>query len=241
MTVSIVIPAFNEERLLGQTLEHVYRAVEAFRERGWKVEVIVCDNNSTDRTAEVARVAGARVVFEPVNQISRARNAGAAAAGGDWLVFIDADSLPTRDLLRDVAEQIVGGHCLAGGSTMTMESDQAIARALLAMWNSLSRFRKLMAGSFIFCEARAFREVGGFSSELFVGEEIDLSNRLKRMARRRHRQISILDRYPLQTSARKLHLYRKREYAWFMLRAMLTLGRSTKNRAGCIPWYDGRR
>ena len=66
---------------------------------------------------------------------------------------------------------------------------------------------KLLAGSFIFCEARAFRQVGGFSNELFAGEEIDLSRRLKRLARERKKRIVILHRHPLLTSARKMHLY----------------------------------
>ena len=68
----------------------------------------MCDNNSKDRTAEIARAAGARVVFEPVNQIARARNAGAAAATGIWLVFVDADSHPSAALFDEVAGQILG-------------------------------------------------------------------------------------------------------------------------------------
>src|SRR5215472_7376876 len=94
--VSIVIPAFNEERLLGDSLGKIKLAAKAFENCGWETELIVCDNNSTDRTAEIARAAGATVVFEPVNQIARARNCGAAAAIGDWLVFVDADSHPSE-------------------------------------------------------------------------------------------------------------------------------------------------
>ncbi len=90
MKVSVVIPAFNEARLLGETLRHVQAALTVFTSRGWGVEIIVCDNNSTDATAEIARAAGATVVFEPENQIARARNSGAAAATGDWLIFVDA-------------------------------------------------------------------------------------------------------------------------------------------------------
>ena len=95
MKVSVVIPAFNEEKLLPSTLGAVRAAAAAFTARGWEWECVVCDNNSTDRTAEVARAAGAAVVFEPVNQIGRARDAGARAATGAWLVFIDADSWPS--------------------------------------------------------------------------------------------------------------------------------------------------
>ena len=78
------------------------------------MELIVCDNNSTDRTAAIAAAAGAIVVFEPINQISRARNTGAARATGDWLLFVDADSFPTRELFADVVAAISSGACMAG-------------------------------------------------------------------------------------------------------------------------------
>ncbi len=106
MKISIIIPAFNEERLLGGTLAQVKSAMDVFTRRRWESELIVCDNNSTDHTAEIARAAGATVVFEPENQIARARNSGAAAAAGDWLIFVDADSQPSAELFADVAEQI---------------------------------------------------------------------------------------------------------------------------------------
>jgi glycosyltransferase involved in cell wall biosynthesis len=239
--ISIVIPAFNEEKLLGETLRHVRAAMAAFTGLGWASELIVCDNNSTDRTAEIAREAGARVVFEPVNQIGRARNTGAKAATGDWLLFIDADSRPSRELLAEAAAAIQSGHCLAGGSTVRLEEFYRIARWGYHLWNGLSRSLHWLAGSFIFCEAAVFRQLGGFSQELFVSEEIDLSRRLKPLARRRRKRIVILHRHPLVTSARKLHLYSTREYLWFLARVLLSNRRALKDPRICHPWYDGRR
>ena len=83
MKLSIIRPAYTEEKLLAGTLAAVRRAQDAFLVRGWEVEQIVCDNRSTDRTPEIAREAGAVVVHDPVNQIGRARNRGAiiSAAG----------------------------------------------------------------------------------------------------------------------------------------------------------------
>src|ERR1035437_8780234 len=88
--ISVIVPAFNEEKLLGASLAEINSAAAAFSARGWQFELVVCDNNSTDRTAAIARAAGAQVVFEPVNQIARARNSGAAIATGDWLRFLAA-------------------------------------------------------------------------------------------------------------------------------------------------------
>jgi len=241
LRISIVVPAFNEARGLPATLESIRAATTPFDMRGWSHELIVCDNNSTDATAEVARAAGALVVFEPVNQISRARNAGATHATGDWLIFVDADSHPPRALFDDVASVIASGRCLAGGATVAIDSAQRLARAMVAVWNAISRVRRLAAGSFIFCETRAFRTVGGFSLELFATEELELFTRLKRLARRTGRTIVILHEHPLVTSDRKARLYTKREIAGSLLKSVLTLGRTMRNRDDCYVWYDGRR
>ena len=109
------------------------------------------------------------------------------------------------------------------------------------LWNGISRAGRLMAGSFIFCEANAFREVGGFSNELFAGEEIELSRRLKRLARARKKRFLILHRHPLLTSARKMHLYTPREHLRFILKTVFSYKRVLTSRDECPTWYDGRR
>ena len=239
--VSIIVPAFNEELLLAASLVEIENAANAFANRGWESELIVCDNNSTDRTAEIARVAGAQVVFEPVNQIARARNAGAAVAGGDWLLFIDADSQPSPELFVEVAEQIESGRVLAGGVTIRMDNDQRLARLITALWNLGSRWRRLMAGSFIFVEAAAFRAVGGFSHEWFAAEELELCQRLKKLARKTKRRIVILHRHPLKTSGRKIELYTPWEILRMLARVVMSGGRSLRSRETTQVWYDGRR
>jgi glycosyltransferase involved in cell wall biosynthesis len=239
--VSVVVPAYNEEKLIGTSLQHINHARRAFTESGWESELVVCDNNSTDRTAEVARTEGAKVVFEPVNQIARARNRGAEAATGDWLVFVDADSHPSRELFGSVRDQIRRGDCLAGGCTVRLEQAPWIARFVTQGWNLISRASKWAAGSFIFCETSAFREIGGFSQDLFASEEIDLSRRLKRLARARGKRFVILHRHSIVTSARKIHLYSGREHLRFFAQALFRPYRTVRNRESCPTWYDGRR
>jgi glycosyltransferase involved in cell wall biosynthesis len=241
LKLSVVIPAYNEERLLGETLRQVRAGLEELARRGCETELIVCDNNSTDRTAAIARDAGARVVFEPVNQIGRARNTGAAGATGDWLLFIDADSHASVELFLDVAAAIQSGRYLAGGSTVKLEGKFRWGHCGVLLWNGISRMLRWAAGSFIFCDARVFRDLGGFSPELFASEELDLSKRLKKVARQQQKQLVILDRHPLVTSARKLDLYTAREHLWFLARTVLTCGRTLNSREACHTWYDGRR
>jgi glycosyltransferase involved in cell wall biosynthesis len=238
--ISIVVPAFNEERLLGHSLAQINRATEAFKRLGWETELIVCDNNSTDQTAQIARDAGATVVFEPVNQIARARNRGASAATGDWLIFIDADSQPSAELFAGVAECIASCKCLAGGTTVKMDANHQTARLVVWIWNSLSRIFRLLAGSFIFCEGEAFRKIGGFNEKMFAAEELDLTGRLKKLAKETGKRVVILSRHPLLTSARKLHLYSFWEH--FRLLFLVAFNpRVLKDRETCHLWYDGRR
>jgi glycosyltransferase involved in cell wall biosynthesis len=239
--ISIVIPAFNEERLLRGTLDQVKSATAAFARRQWETELIVCDNNSTDRTAEIAREAGAQVVFEPVNQIARARNRGAETASGDWLIFVDADSSPSPELFEDVAREIESKRCLAGGCTARMETNHLAARCVLMFWNCLSRTRKVFAGWMIFCETETFRALQGFNTVLYVSEDIDLSIRLRGHARRQGKKTVVLARHPLLTSSRKVKLYGMWKHLWLMMKIVFTRGKSLQDREACFMWYEGRR
>jgi glycosyltransferase involved in cell wall biosynthesis len=233
--LSIVIPAYNEERLLGATLASIRAAAPAGS------EVIVCDNNSTDLTAEVAREAGAKVVFEPHNQISRARNRGASVATGDWLVFVDADSTVSRGLFQDLAAAVAGGEVLAGGSTIVADSSSAGYRFSIRAWNLISRMTRWAAGSFIFVERKTFEAMGGFSTELYASEELDLFARLKKQARAKDKRIVILHQHPIRTSDRKVHLYGWKTLFKAAGRFILSPRKGLRSREACHPWYDGRR
>jgi glycosyltransferase involved in cell wall biosynthesis len=181
------------------------------------------------------------VVFEPHNQISRARNKGASVAAGEWLLFVDADSTPSRELFADLKEAIDSGRVLGGGATVAADVDVLSVRAALACWNAMSRSLRWAAGAFVFCEAAALRAAGGFSEELYASEELELSGRLKRLARARGREFRILHRHPLQSSARKFHLYSWGELTRVVLRFLLHPRRMLRSAKECSPWYDGRR
>ena len=240
--ISIVVPAFNEERLLAESLRAVKAAATAISDAGFGWELVVCDNNSTDCTAEIARGEGAKVVFEPVNQIGRARNTGAAAASGEWLLFIDADSQPSRELLADAVELTRRRDVLLAGATVALDDGDFAARAVCGLWNTVSRIRRLVAGSFILVRTAAFREVGGFDLKFFAGEELDLALRLqKRVGRREKQRTVILHRHPLRTSARKLKLYSKGEMGRFFIKSIFRPMKTASSRDECAMWYDGRR
>jgi glycosyltransferase involved in cell wall biosynthesis len=202
---SIVVPAYNEKALLPSTLERLRAAMAAVPLAG---EIIVCDNNSSDGTAEVARAADARVVFEPVNQISRARNTGARAARGRYLVFVDADTDVPAPLLADALVRLRSGSACGGGAAVVMEGvEEGFSAHLVSLWNAVSRARKLAAGSFLFVLREAFEAVGGFSEKVYASEEIWLSRALKRYGKRRGLSFEILQDHPVVTSGRKARWY----------------------------------
>lgn len=241
MKISIVVPAYNEEKLINQSLAAIKSACAAFDPLGWTSEIVVCDNNSTDRTAALARAAGATVIFEPINQISRARNRGASAATGDWLIFVDADSFPSAALFTATAKRIASGQCAGGGCLVQMDEQKLFLKIAVTLWTILSRLKKWAAGSFVFCRADLFRELGGFSDQMFASEEIDFSDRLKKLARTRRLRFQIITEQKLVTSARKLHLYGHLTHLRFFLRAILSPRRTVLDRDRCTLWYDGRR
>ena len=242
MLLSIIIPAWNEEKLLPATLAAIRAAATAsLTPAAITWELIVCDNNSTDRTAAVATEAGAIVVWEPINQIGRARNTGAAAATGDWILFVDADSTPSAELFTDLAAALRDPKILGGGSLLHMPLEQRGARAALGIWHWISTRCRYAAGSFLFVRTAAFREAGGFDTAFFAGEEIFLSKKLKKLAKRDRRQFVILTKHPMPTSPRKLQMHRPWHQLAWLLKTILTGGRTLKRRESCDIWYDGQR
>lgn len=241
MHLSIVIPAFNEARLIERSLQSVAVSTAANRTSGLTSEVIVVDNNSTDNTAELARQAGARVVFEPINQIGRARNAGAAHATGDWLLFLDADSVLNPKLLADIIRVIESAKYVGCGSTLRMDGLPWWANVTLQLWTATSVLFRWAAGALIVCRRDAFREVGGFDQDLYALDEIRLSKRLKQWGRRKGLQFTILTEHPLETSSRKVSLYSGREIASQIVRIFILPKKTLQDKKHLSVWYDGRR
>lgn len=233
MDYSVIIPAFNEEKLLPATLVALREAMKEINRPG---QVIVVDNNSTDATAEIAKAHDALVVFEPKNQISRARNAGAASATGPYLVFVDADSLISAGLLGLALSQLDGGCCCGGGSTILFDETNEKAEKVLRFWTWVSIRHRLAAGSFIFCLREGFESIGGFSESVYAGEEIWFCRSLKRWGKDRDMVFNIHTRFPVITSFRKFHWYP----AWrlkLQILILLLFPWATRFPAFCGYWY----
>jgi len=239
--LSIVIPAFNEEHLIERCLQSISASLAANFTSRLTSEIIVVDNNSTDNTASLARQAGAQVVFEPINQIGRARNAGAAEATGDWLLFLDADSELNPGLLADILRLIEEGKSVGCGCTLQMQGLPWWGNWIFQLWKGTSILFRWASGALVVCRSDAFRDVGGFDQELYAADEIRLSGHLKQWGRQRGLQFSILRTHPLETSSRKIALYSAREIIGQILRVMLHPHQTLQDKKQLSVWYDGRR
>jgi glycosyltransferase involved in cell wall biosynthesis len=232
---SIIIPAYNEAKELPRTLGAISRAMESVQLNG---ECIVVDNNSSDDTAAVASANGAdQVVFEPVNQIARARNAGADASRGRHLIFIDADTRIDSALLKEALRRLEETPCIGGGSVIEFEGEiSAIGRFGISMWEQISKFTKIAAGSFLYCRREAFDAVGGYDESLYASEEVRFSRQIKKWGRERGLSFDILTLAPAQTSARKLKWYSGAQIlGWVGL--MIVMPLAVRSRKMCGFWY----
>jgi glycosyltransferase involved in cell wall biosynthesis len=234
LTYSVVIPAFNEESFLPRTLEILLEAMAAIEATG---EVVVVDNNSTDRTAQLAESFGAKVVFEKINQISRARNTGARHAAAQQLIFLDADTLISEKLLRTALGNLQRSDCSGGGATVAADRPlKPLHRNALKFWNRLSVRWHMAAGSFIYCRRDGFEAVGGFSEKVYVGEEIWFSIHYRRWGKLQGQEFVIIDDAPVVTSTRKLDWFSHSRTA-SMLLPMLLFPIICRHRSLCGYWY----
>ena len=230
--ISFIIPAYNEELELSATLAAISAAacgaVESY-------EVVVVDDASTDATPEIAAQAGARVLSIDRRQIAAARNAGARAARGEYLFFVDAD---TRINRTHGVEAITALEADYSGGSARVVADGFVplwGRILLRGFCALYFGLNLGAGAFLFTTRRNFNAVGGFDERYFVGEEVYFSLALRKLGR-----FKVL-REPILTSGRKLRMYSARQIFGNFFAVIIGGRRVARSRAKLHLWYDGKR
>ncbi|MCM8528996.1 MAG: hypothetical protein NE327_20905, partial [Lentisphaeraceae bacterium] len=167
---------------------------------------------------------GVEVVFEPINQISKARNCGGKACPeDDYLFFVDADTTLRKEIIIDALRLLDSGKVCGGGCLVKMENNRA--PLVTAMWSVFSRLSNLAAGAFIFCTNEAYKDSGGFSEEIYAAEDVHFSSRLKKWGRKNGRKkFKILEQHKIVTSDRKFKWYSGFE----LLKVFLIIG--------IMPW-----
>jgi glycosyltransferase involved in cell wall biosynthesis len=230
--LSFIVPAHNEESLLGNTLAAIHAAA---RGAGAEYELIVVDDASTDGTARIAQECGARVVHVEKRQISATRNAGAREAAGDVFVFVDADTLANADAVRDVLAA-VGSGAVGGGCLFRFDGRLPFwARVTYPIGIRLFRLLNVVGGCFMFSTRAAFEATGGFCEDYFAAEELIFTKALKRQGR------FVIPRSYIVTSGRKLRCYSGFEILWVLLTIIVRGPKRYRTRRGLDVWYGKRR
>jgi glycosyltransferase involved in cell wall biosynthesis len=230
--VSIIIPAHNEELLLGKSVRAAATAAKAL---GEPFEIVVVDDASTDRTRAVALEEGARIVSISRRQIAASRNAGAGSAQGDHFVFVDADTVIGERVLRGALEAMRAGAAGGGAAFQFDEPRPAYIVFLQPILVFLFRLAGLTGGCFLFATREAFLAAGGFDETLFASEEIAMARALKRQGR------FVVLREAVLTSGRKLRAYSLRELFCVLVRLSAGGAGALANRDKLELWYGKRR
>lgn len=179
--LSLVIPAYNEERYLPRLLDSVDVARRRYEAQGGTMEVIVADNGSTDGTADVAMGRGCRVAPVEKRSIAAARNGGAKAANGELLAFVDADILIDPDTFV-VIDHFLSSDAVVGGSTsVTLDRWSPGLIALWLVFNAISTITRVDTGV-VYCRRRDFELIGGYDETYRAAEDVRFALALWRLA-----------------------------------------------------------
>jgi glycosyltransferase involved in cell wall biosynthesis len=224
---SLVVPAYNEERLLPRLLDSVDAARARYAVGAAEVEVIVADNASTDGTRRLAEARGCRVVTVPVRMIAAVRNGGAAAARGDILSFIDADSVVHPRTFDVIEATLASGRYVGGATGVTMER---WSPGIVATWCVMVPmvWAAGMDTGVVFCRRADFEAVGGYPEDRHFAEDIAFLLRLRRLGRARGQGLARATRAKATASARKFDEHGDWHYFPMIARALPGLLRGSR-------------
>lgn len=185
--ISVIVPAYNEEKWLEASLSTLLE-----QETTTPYEIIVVDNGSTDRTSEIARAMGARVVYERENSLTRAREAGYRATQGKYLAYMDADSWAPSNWIESIAQGFKKhpkAVALYGSFRYKLKSSihrfifWLYFNIILRIYHWLVRGQSL-AGCNFSVTRDALQKVGGFNFGIhFYGEDVELAGRLRKIGK----------------------------------------------------------
>lgn len=231
--ISFLVPAHNEEACLPKTLAAIHESARAAQV---EYEIVVANDASTDRTADVARELGARVVDANNRQIAATRNSAARAAYGDRFIFVDADTLINARAVRAVIRELDKG-AAGGGAGVIMDGAVPLWARLLELAIYIpSKLVGFCGGAFMYCTRKAFYATGGFNEKMFWAEEGAFG-----LALRREGPFVII--WPrVLTSGRRLRTVPARQLGRILLGALIhPVKFFTSREAVREIWYESDR
>lgn len=204
MQLSVVIPAYNEEKYIGSCLEHL------ITQAGKDIfEIIVVDNASTDNTSKVAKkYKGVKVIREDRKGLTRARQAGLMAAKGDLVAYIDADTHIKPEWFHRVRREFEKNKklvCLSAPYSL-YDASQWKRVATWSYWNLLAYptymllMKYMVLGANFVARRSVLLKIGGFDESIeFYGEDTDIARRLHKTGK-----VKFLRKSLVASSARRM-------------------------------------
>ena len=242
MDISLIIPAYNEEHYLPRLLDSVDIARSRYANGPDRIETIVGDNASTDRTAAIAEERGCTVAHVEKRCIAAARNGGAALATGEILCFVDADSLVHPETFNAIKRAINSGRYVAGGTGVHMERMSPGIFCAYCMMMPMVWLTRMDTGV-VFCRREDFQAVGGYNKDRLFAEDVQFLFDLRRLGRVRGQHLVRLTQVKAVTSTRKFDIHGDWHYVRMLVTApfLLSVFRTRMNAFARRYWYDERR
>lgn len=174
--ISVIIPAYNEECFIGDTIDALNLNLKNFNH-----EVIVVDNGSTDATRQISREKGASVILKEKGTIASLRNEGVAHASGKLLIFIDADVTVTPEWGRHLQKnykRYVSEKLISGSRCLPVNEEYWLNKYWFALMPNKNA--AYINSGHLICAKQLFKEINGFSEHLVTAEDYDFCIKAKR-------------------------------------------------------------
>ncbi len=239
--ISLIIPAYNEEKLIGKCLESVERAKEYYGKPSL-IETIVVNNCSTDNTEKIALEYNAKVVFEEKRQIASVRNKGASFANSEVVAFLDADSTITPNMFTLIDRAMSSGKYIGGGTDVRFER---ISLGIFCTY-CITKFPGMwllgiMAGV-LFTEKKTFEEMGGFDESLYCAEDSIFAWNLKKYGKQKGKKFKVITDAYISTSSRSFDRFGDWYYFKILPRFLLHPYETITDKELCDKfWYNIER
>jgi glycosyltransferase involved in cell wall biosynthesis len=242
MKFSVIIPAYNEAEYLPRLLDSIEVAKSNYSGGAETVEVIVADNCSTDRTAEVAAARGARVVTVAKRRIAAARNGGGHAALGEIVCFIDADSALHPQTFNAIDQTMKTDRYVWGVTGFVLERKSLALMLTYVLCIPIVLLTGLDSG-LSFCRREDFEAVGGYDESRLYAEDVKFPLALRRLGRARGQRLTRLPRVKALGSTRKFDQFGDWHYFWMFGHVFKSLftGNWNDEQLAERYWYNSGR
>jgi glycosyltransferase involved in cell wall biosynthesis len=239
---SLIIPAHNEESYLSRLLDTVDVARARYACGAEAIEVVVADNASTDRTAEVARHRGCIVAFVEKRAIAAARNGGARVSRGEILAFVDADSRIHPDTFNAIDRARATGRVVAGATGVHLDRNSLGIAAAYCLMVPMVWVTGMDTGV-VFCYRKDFDAVGGYNENRLFAEDVEFLWQLRRLGRSRRQKLARVTSVKAIASTRKWDEFGEWHYVKMLGVGLFSVifARDSLNQFAREYWYDNQR